>query len=37
MGQHNRAIAQSLGYGVEDIVRMEADGVLYAEEAVAQL
>jgi crotonobetainyl-CoA:carnitine CoA-transferase CaiB-like acyl-CoA transferase len=37
MGQHNRAIARSLGYGAEDIDRMEADGVLYAEEAVSKL
>ena len=30
MGQHNRDIAQSLGYGVQDIDAMVRDGVLYS-------
>ena len=34
MGQHNRSIAQGLGYSTEEIAQMERDGVLYAEEAV---
>jgi crotonobetainyl-CoA:carnitine CoA-transferase CaiB-like acyl-CoA transferase len=37
MGQHNRAIAAKLGYSRADIDTMVADGVLYAEEAVATL
>jgi crotonobetainyl-CoA:carnitine CoA-transferase CaiB-like acyl-CoA transferase len=37
MGQHNRAIAAKLGYSRADIDTMVADGVLYAEEAVAAL
>lgn len=37
MGQHNRAIARSLGYGAEDIDRLVAEGVLHAEDAVARL
>ena len=35
MGQHNRDIAAKLGYSQADIDTMVADGVLYAEEAVA--
>jgi len=35
MGQHNRDIAAKLGYSQADIDAMVADGVLYAEEAVA--
>jgi crotonobetainyl-CoA:carnitine CoA-transferase CaiB-like acyl-CoA transferase len=35
MGQHNRDIAASLGYASGDIDAMVADGVLYAEAAVA--
>ncbi|MDB5893215.1 MAG: formyl-CoA transferase [Rhodoferax sp.] len=34
MGQHNRSIAQGLGYGADEIAELERDGVLYAEEAV---
>ena len=34
MGQHNRSIAESLGYGADDIAQLERDGVLYAEAAV---
>ncbi len=34
MGQHNRSIAQGLGYSANEILQMEKDGVLYAEEAV---
>jgi crotonobetainyl-CoA:carnitine CoA-transferase CaiB-like acyl-CoA transferase len=37
LGQHNRAIAAGLGYGAADIDTLVADGVLYAEPAVAQL
>ena len=33
MGQHNRSIAQSLGYSAEEIAQLEQDGVLYAEAA----
>jgi crotonobetainyl-CoA:carnitine CoA-transferase CaiB-like acyl-CoA transferase len=33
LGQHNRAIAASLGYSDADIDAMTADGVLYAEKA----
>jgi crotonobetainyl-CoA:carnitine CoA-transferase CaiB-like acyl-CoA transferase len=35
MGQHNREIAESVGYSADDIDAMERDGVLYApEEAI---
>lgn len=37
MGQHNRSIAATLGYSKDDVDAMVADGVLYAEEAVATL
>ena len=37
MGQHNRDIAESLGYPPRDVDAMVRDGVLYAEEAVALL
>lgn len=37
MGQHNREIAASLGYSPAQIDAMAADGVLYAEAAVARL
>jgi crotonobetainyl-CoA:carnitine CoA-transferase CaiB-like acyl-CoA transferase len=37
MGQHNRSIASDLGFSDADIAAMVRDGVLYAEEAVAQL
>ena len=37
LGQHNRAIAGELGYAAAEIDAMVADGVLYAEEAVAGL
>ncbi len=37
LGQHNREIAARLGFSPSDIEAMERDGVLYAEEAVAQL
>ena len=37
LGQHNRAIAQGLGYSAGAIDAMVADGVLYAEEAVGRL
>ena len=37
LGQHNRAIAQGLGYSAGDIDAMFADGVLHAEEAVGRL
>ena len=33
MGQHNRPIAQGLGYSDEAIAELERDGVLYAEAA----
>ena len=36
IGQHNRDIATSLGYSVEDIESMIAAGVLYEENAVAR-
>ncbi|PKU22186.1 CaiB/BaiF CoA transferase family protein [Telmatospirillum siberiense] len=35
LGQHNRPIAEALGYAPADIERMVGDGVLYAEEAVS--
>lgn len=35
MGQHNRQIAEELGYGSGDIDAMMRDGVLYREAAVA--
>jgi crotonobetainyl-CoA:carnitine CoA-transferase CaiB-like acyl-CoA transferase len=35
LGQHNRAIAASLGYSEADIDAMVKDGVLYAEKAVS--
>ena len=37
MGQHNRTIAADLGFTAQDIAALQADGVLYAEEAVANL
>jgi crotonobetainyl-CoA:carnitine CoA-transferase CaiB-like acyl-CoA transferase len=37
LGQHNRDIAEGLGYSAAQIDTMVADGVLYAEEAVARL
>jgi len=37
MGQHNRDIAESLGYSKTEIDSMVRDGVLYAEAAVSQL
>ncbi|MCC6196685.1 MAG: CoA transferase [Burkholderiales bacterium] len=37
LGQHNRDIAAMLGYCESQIDAMVADGVLYAEEAVARL
>ena len=37
MGQHNRAIAERLGYSQADIDAMVKDGVLYAEPAVEKL
>lgn len=36
LGQHNREIAAGLGFSRAEIEAMENDGVLYAEEAVAQ-
>jgi len=37
MGQHNRDIAESLGYSKTEIDSMVRDGVLHAEAAVSQL
>jgi crotonobetainyl-CoA:carnitine CoA-transferase CaiB-like acyl-CoA transferase len=37
LGQHNREIAASVGYSNAQIVDLMADGVLYAEAAVARL
>jgi len=37
MGQHNRDIAESLGYSKSEIDSMVRDGVLHAEAAVSQL
>jgi crotonobetainyl-CoA:carnitine CoA-transferase CaiB-like acyl-CoA transferase len=37
MGQHNRAIAASLGYSSAEIDTMTTDGVLHAEAAVGRL
>jgi crotonobetainyl-CoA:carnitine CoA-transferase CaiB-like acyl-CoA transferase len=37
MGQHNQAIAAELGFTEQDIAALKADGVLYAEDAVAAL
>jgi crotonobetainyl-CoA:carnitine CoA-transferase CaiB-like acyl-CoA transferase len=37
LGQHNREIAAKLGFPAAEIEAMVADGVLYAEEAVARL
>jgi crotonobetainyl-CoA:carnitine CoA-transferase CaiB-like acyl-CoA transferase len=37
LGQHNREIAAALGFPQADIDAMVADGVLYAEDAVARL
>jgi crotonobetainyl-CoA:carnitine CoA-transferase CaiB-like acyl-CoA transferase len=37
MGQHNRSIAASLGYAESDIDAMQREGVLFAEDAVAQV
>ena len=33
LGQHNEAIAASLGYSEADIAAMTKDGVLYSEKA----
>jgi len=37
LGQHNRDIAKSLGYSATEIDTLVAEGVLYAEEAVATI
>jgi crotonobetainyl-CoA:carnitine CoA-transferase CaiB-like acyl-CoA transferase len=37
MGQHNRKIAEHLGYAAADVETMVRDGVLYAEPAVSEL
>lgn len=37
MGQHNRDIAESLGYAPDEVDAMLQEGVLYAEEAVGRL
>ncbi|MGD0105558.1 MAG: CoA transferase [Rhodopila sp.] len=37
MGQHNRQIAESLGYTPDQVETMARDGVLYAEPAVSNL
>jgi crotonobetainyl-CoA:carnitine CoA-transferase CaiB-like acyl-CoA transferase len=37
MGQHNRAIAEMLGYSESEIDIMVEDRVLYAEDAVGRL
>ena len=37
LGQHNREIAAGLGYSSADITSMQADGILYVEDAVGQL
>jgi crotonobetainyl-CoA:carnitine CoA-transferase CaiB-like acyl-CoA transferase len=37
LGQHNREIAESLGYAQAEIDALVKDGVLYAEEAVGNL
>jgi crotonobetainyl-CoA:carnitine CoA-transferase CaiB-like acyl-CoA transferase len=37
LGQHNRLVAEGLGYSAAEIAAMERDGVLYAEPAVAKL
>jgi crotonobetainyl-CoA:carnitine CoA-transferase CaiB-like acyl-CoA transferase len=37
MGQHNRAIAEGLGYTRDEVTAMARDGVLYAEPAVNDL
>jgi crotonobetainyl-CoA:carnitine CoA-transferase CaiB-like acyl-CoA transferase len=37
LGQHNRAIAEELGYSPVEIEAMVGDGVLYAEAAVGRL
>jgi len=37
LGQHNREIARELGFSAAEIERMVEDGVLYAEDAVANL
>ena len=36
LGQHNRVVARSLGYGEAEIAALEVEGVLYAEPAAAQ-
>ncbi len=36
LGQHNRVIAQSVGYSAAQIDALVADGVLYAQESVAR-
>jgi crotonobetainyl-CoA:carnitine CoA-transferase CaiB-like acyl-CoA transferase len=37
IGQHNRVIAEGLGYSAAEVDAMERDGILYAEPAVAKL
>jgi len=37
LGQHNREIAGALGFRADEVDAMIADGVLYAEEAVARV
>ena len=37
LGEHNRAIAQRLGYAPADVDAMVRGGVLYAEESVSRL
>ena len=37
LGQHNREVAQSLGYSENDADTMEAAGILYAEPDVKKL
>lgn len=37
LGQHNREVAEQLGFGTADIDAMVRDGVLYAEAGVASL
>jgi hypothetical protein len=37
MGQHNRDIAEELGYAPGEVDAMVREGVLYAEKAVAAL
>ncbi|MDT3718346.1 CoA transferase [Pseudomonas oryzihabitans] len=35
LGEHNAAVAQSLGYSAADIARLQADGVLFSQEPSA--